>query len=375
MAKQLLKGNEAIAEAAVRAGMQAYFGYPITPQTEVLEYLSKRMPELGRVFVQAESEISAINMLYGAACTGARVMTSSSGPGISLMQEGLSYIAASEVPVVLVDIMRGGPGLGNIAPSQGDYFQVVKGGGHGDYQPIVLAPASVQEAIDLVGLAFDLAEKYRTIVFVIADGMIGQMMEPAELPPMQEACSEPGRSVRESPPEWALTGARNREHRIITSLYLREADLEALNERLQEKLSRIEAEEIRCEEWLTDDANILIVAFGTVARICRTAIREARNRGIRVGLLRPITLWPYPEARLRQLAEHIEAILVVEMNAGQMLQDVQRIVAQRTPIRFLGKLGGIIPMPDEILSALEAIHVEHPGDPRAREPYPALRLN
>lgn len=367
MAKQLLKGNEAIAEAAVRAGLQAYFGYPITPQTELLEYLSKRMPELGRAFVQAESELGAVNMVYGAACTGVRVMSSSSSPGVSLMQEGLSYIAGSEIPAVLVDIMRGGPGLGNIAPSQGDYFQVVKGGGHGDYQPIVLAPASIQEAIDLMGLAFDLAEKYRTIVFVIADGMIGQMMEPAELPPM--------RRVRTEYPEWALTGARGREHNSITSLYLREEDLEALNERLQAKLSRIEAEEVRHDEWLTDDADILIVAFGTVARICRTAVRQARDQGIHVGLLRPITLWPYPEARLRALAGQVEAILVVEMNAGQMLQDVQRIVAEHTPIRFLGRMGGVIPMPDEILSALEAIHAEHPGGRRSVPLRPALELS
>lgn len=362
MAKQLLKGNEAIAEAAIRAGMHAYFGYPITPQTELLEYLSERMPELNRVFVQAESEIGAINMVYGAACAGARVMSSSSSPGISLMQEGLSYIAGSEVPAVLVDIMRGGPGLGNIAPSQGDYFQIVKGGGHGDYQPIVLAPACVQEAIDMMGLAFDLAEKYRTIVFVIADGMIGQMMEPAELPPMRE--------IRDTSPEWALTGAKDREHNVITSLYLHDVDLEELNERLQDKLSHIEAEEVRYEEWLTDDADLLVVAFGTVARICRTAVREARSKDMRVGLLRPISLWPYPEARLRELAEQVEAILVVEMNAGQMLQDVQRIVAERSPIRFLGRLGGVIPMPDEILNVLEAIHAEHPvtggGQPAAR---------
>lgn len=351
MAKELWKGNEAIAEAAVRAGMQAYFGYPITPQTELLEYLSRRMPELGRPFVQAESELGAINMVYGAACTGVRVMTSSSSPGISLMQEGLSYIAGSEVPAVIVDVMRGGPGLGNIAPSQGDYFQVVKGGGHGDYQPIVLAPASVQEAVDLMSVAFDLAEAYRTLVFVIADGMIGQMMEPAEMPPLREV------EARET--DWALTGAKDREHHTITSLYLQDVELEALNERLQEKLIHIEAEEIRYEEVETGDADVLIVAFGTVARICRTVVREARDRGIRVGLLRPITLWPYPEARLRELSKQVEAILVVEMNAGQMLQDVQRVVADRAPIRFLGRLGGVIPMPEEILKALDAIHVEH----------------
>jgi 2-oxoglutarate ferredoxin oxidoreductase subunit alpha len=352
MTEELLKGNEALAEAAVRAGMEAYFGYPITPQTELLEYLSRRMPELGRVFVQAESEIGAINMVYGAACTGARVMTSSSSPGISLMQEGLSYIAGSEVPAVVIDIMRGGPGLGNIAPSQSDYFQVVKGGGHGDYQPIVLAPASVQEAIDIMGLAFDLAAKYRNIVFVVADGMIGQMMEPAELPRLRE--------VTQTAPDWALTGAAGRPHRVITSLYMRDVELEKLNRRLQAKLARIQAAEVRAEEWLTDDADVLIVAFGTVARICRTAVREARRQGIRVGLLRPITLWPYPEDRLRQLADRAAAILVVEMNAGQMLDDVQRVVAERTPIRFLGKMGGVPPMPEEIVRTLKAIEAEHP---------------
>jgi len=350
MAKELWKGNEAIAEAAVRAGLQAYFGYPITPQTELLEYLSRRMPELGRVFLQAESEIGAINMVYGAACTGARVMTSSSSPGISLMQEGLSYIAGSEVPVVVVNIMRGGPGLGNIAPSQGDYFQMVKGGGHGDYQPIVLAPASIQEAVDLMGLAFDLAEKYRTIVVLLADGIIGQMMEPAELPPM--------RQVRTSSPDWALTGAGGREHRVITSLYLTETELEALNLRLQEKAARIREAEVRYDELQTEDADVLIVAFGTVARICRTVVRWARNEGLRVGLLRPITLWPFPEARLRELAEQVETVLVVEMNAGQMLEDVQRVVAERVPVHFFGKLGGVVPLPDEILEAARAAAVE-----------------
>jgi 2-oxoglutarate ferredoxin oxidoreductase subunit alpha len=351
MAKELLKGNEAIAEAAVRAGLQAYFGYPITPQTELLEYLSRRMTELGRVFLQAESEIGAINMVYGAACTGARVMTSSSSPGISLMQEGLSYIAASEVPAVIVDIVRGGPGLGNIAPSQGDYFQMVKGGGHGDYQPIVLAPATIQEAIDLTGLAFDLAEKYRTIVVVLADGIIGQMMEPAELPPIRE--------VEPLDADWTLTGAKGREHRVITSLYLLDTDLEALNLRLQEKLARIREAEVRYDELQTEDAEFLIVAFGTVARICRTVVREARAEGLRVGLLRPITLWPYPEARLRELAEQVNAILVVEMNAGQMLEDVERVVAQRAPVRFFGKLGGVVPLPDEILGAVRAAVAEH----------------
>jgi 2-oxoglutarate ferredoxin oxidoreductase subunit alpha len=364
MVKQLLKGNEAIAEVAVRAGLQAYFGYPITPQTELLEYLSRRMPELGRVFLQAESEIGAINMVYGAACTGVRVMTSSSSPGISLMQEGLSYIAGSEVPVVIVDIMRGGPGLGNIAPAQSDYFQIVKGGGHGDYQPIVLAPASVQEAIDLTGLAFDLAEKYRTIVFVLADGIIGQMMEPAELPPMRE--------IEPQFPDWALTGAGNREHRVITSIYLTGAELEALNLRLQEKLTRIREAEIRYDELHSDDADILIVAFGTTARICHNVVRAARAEGLRVGLLRPITLWPFPEQRLQELAEQVDAILVVEMNAGQMLEDVERVVAGRTPIRFFGKMGGVVPLPDDILKALRALAAEYQTVVRSEEAFVRL---
>ncbi len=362
MAKKLLKGNEAIAEAAVRAGLQAYFGYPITPQTELLEYLSWRMPELGRVFLQAESEIGAINMVYGAACTGARIMTSSSSPGISLMQEGLSYIAGSEVPTVVVDVMRGGPGLANIASSQSDYFQMVKGGGHGDYHPIVLAPATVQEAIDLMGQAFDLAEEYRTIVVLLADGILGQMMEAAELPPMQE--------VEMRPWDWALSGADGRDHRVITSLYLHDVDLEVMNLRLQEKQSRIRGAEVRWDELDTDDADILIVAFGTVARICRSAIREGRREGLRLGMLRPISLWPYPEARLRELADHVSAILVVEMNAGQMLEDVERVVGQRRPVRFFGKMGGVVPLPDEILDAVRALAAEGQEAAEVKEERP-----
>lgn len=349
MAKELWKGNEAIAEAAVRAGLWAYFGYPITPQTELLEYLSWRLPELGRVFLQAESELGAINMVYGAACTGLRTMTSSSSPGISLMQEGFSYIAASEVPVVVVDMMRGGPGLGNIQPSQGDYFQVTRSAGHGDFHPIVLAPSTVQEAVDLTYQAFDLAEKYRTIVIVVADGAIGQMMEPVEMPPMK-----PLRKVEELP-DWALTGADGRPPRVVTSLYLGAENLEKVNLRLQEKLVRIREAEQRWTEFYTEDARYLVVAFGTVGRIALSAVREARRKGIPVGLFRPVTLWPYPEARLRELAGQVEGILVVEMNAGQMLEDVERIVAGRVPVRFHGRLGGVIPLPDEILEKIEGM--------------------
>jgi 2-oxoglutarate ferredoxin oxidoreductase subunit alpha len=348
MAKELLKGNVAIAEAAIRAGVQAYFGYPITPQTELLEHMSLRMPQLGRTFLQAESELAAINMVYGAACAGVRVMTSSSGPGISLMQEGLSYIACSEVPVVLVDIMRGGPGLGNIQPTQADYNQLTKSAGHGDFHSIVLAPSSVQEAIDFTVLAFDLAEKYRTIAIVAGDGMIGQMMEPAELPPMQKP--------RTARPDWALTGAKGRKKNIITSLYLGGEVLENVNKRLQAKLNRIRAEEVRYEKMLTEDADILIVAFGTTGRIAKTAIREARRQGVRAGLLRPITLFPFPFAPLDELLQgKIKSILVLEMSTGQMVEDVRLGVRGRVPVHFYGRTGGAVPLPDEILDQILAL--------------------
>lgn len=352
MAKELLEGNAAIAEAAIRAGLEAFYGYPITPQTEVLEHLSKRMPEEGRVFLQAESEVASINMVYGAACTGVRVMTSSSSPGISLMQEGLSYIACSEVPAVVINIMRGGPGLGNVQPSQGDYFQAVKTTGHGDFHMIVLAPANVQEAIDYVVLAFDLAEKYNTIAMVVADGAIGQMMEPAELPPMR-----PVRPQKERP-SWALTGAKGREPNVITSLYLGAEYLERANLRLQAKLREIAKNEVRWKEFNIGDADLLLVAFGTVGRICQTVVREARAKGLRVGLLRPITLWPFPSARLAELAQQVRGMLVVEMNAGQMLEDVRLSVEGACPVRFYGRLGGVVPLPDEILLELEKLDAE-----------------
>jgi 2-oxoglutarate ferredoxin oxidoreductase subunit alpha len=349
MPKQLLKGNVAIAEAAVRAGCQAYFGYPITPQTELLEHMALRMPELGRAFLQAESEVAAVNMVYGAATTGVRVMTSSSSPGISLMQEGFSYMAGSEVPAVVVDVMRGGPGLGNILPSQGDYFQVTKSAGHGDFHPIVLAPSTVQEAIDLTVLAFDLAEKYRTLDFVVADGTIGQMMEPAELPPMQP--------VPESRPDWALTGARGRPRNINTSIYLGAREMEEANIRLQEKLRRITANEIRYAEQEVDDAEVIVVAFGTAARVAQTAVQRLRKEGLPVGLFRPITLWPFPEERLAQLSEQeaTKRFIVVEMNAGQMLLDVRASVGRKFPVHFYGRMGGVVPLPNEVEQEIRAL--------------------
>lgn len=348
---ELLKGNTAIAEAAVRAGCQAYFGYPITPQTELLEHMAKRMTELGRVFLQAESEVSAINMVYGAACTGTRVMTSSSSPGVSLMVEGLSYIAGSEVPCVLVDIMRGGPGLGNIAPSQGDYFQMVKGAGHGDFQAIVLAPATVQEAIDLTVTAFDLAEEYRWLVIVLADGCIGQMMEPARLPPMRDLAKECG-----TPPAWALRGRGERESsNAIYSLYLEPLEEEAYNLRLQEKLRIIREREVRYTEDAAEGAELLVIGFGTAGRVAQTAVRKARSRGLSVGLHRPISLVPFPSERIQELSKQAHTILVVEMNAGQMVEDVQLAVGGRVPVQFYGRMGGVIPLPEEIEGQIDKI--------------------
>ena len=354
MAKELLEGNAAFAEAAIRAGVEAYFGYPITPQTEVLEVLSKRLPEEGRVFLQAESEVASINMVYGAASTGVRVMTSSSSPGISLMQEGLSYIACSEVPAVVVNVMRGGPGLGNIQPSQGDYYQAVKMAGHGDFRMIVLAPSTVQEIIDLMPLAFDLADKYRTICTVVADGNIGQIMEPAELPPFQPLRTKKEREKM----SWTLTGAQDRDHRVISSLYLGPENLEAVNLRLQAKLREIEKNEVRYKEYKVDDADYLLIAFGTMGRICQTVVRQARAEGLRVGLHRPISLWPFPTTRIAELAERVKGILVVEMNAGQMVDDVRLAVEGRTPVHFYGRMGGVVPFPDEIAIELEKLSAE-----------------
>lgn len=361
MAKELMKGNEAVAEAAVRAGLQAYFGYPITPQTELLEYMSRRMPELGRAFVQAESEVAAINMVYGAACTGSRVMSSSSSPGVSLMAEGISYIAATEVPMVLVDVMRGGPGLGNIQPSQGDYNQIVHGGGHGDYRSIVLAPASVQESIDLTVLSFDLAEKYRSIVVVLTDGNIGQMMEPCELPPMQP--------IKTQVPEWAVNGCAGRERRMLSSIYLNPNEEEVTNFRLLRRWQEIEANEVRFKTYFMEDARYAIVGYGSTGRIALTAVRAARAKGIPVGLIRPITLAPFPVKVLEEAAKKLEAMLVVEMSGGQMLDDVLRITRNSIPVEFYARLGGVVPLPDEILGEIEWItssKLTTEGHPRDR---------
>jgi 2-oxoglutarate/2-oxoacid ferredoxin oxidoreductase subunit alpha len=361
MSRELMKGNEAVAEAAIRAGLQAYFGYPITPQTELLEWMSRRMPELGRAFVQAESELGAINMVYGAACTGARVMTSSSSPGISLMMEGLSYIAGTEVPMVLVDVMRGGPGLGNISPAQSDYNQIVHGGGHGDYQAIVLAPASIQESIDLTVLAFDLADKYRTIAVVLTDGSLGQMMEPGELPPMQP--------LRTTHPEWAATGAIGRPRNYLSSIFLDPPLEEEANLHWLRRWQKIQANEVRFKEYFLDDARIVIVGFGSTGRVALSAVRAARAEGIPVGLLRPITVNPFPEAVLDELSRRADSMLVVEMNAGQMLDDVLRAARNRLPVEFYGRLGGVIPLPDEILSEIRRMaagHLTMEGNPRDR---------
>jgi 2-oxoglutarate ferredoxin oxidoreductase subunit alpha len=348
MTREMWKGNEAIAEAAVRAGLEAYFGYPITPQTEILEYLSRRMPELGRTFVQAESELGAINMVYGAACAGVRVMSTSSSPGVSLMMEGLSYIAGTEIPAVLVNVMRGGPGLGNIAPSQADYNQAVHGGGHGDYYPIVLAPASVQEAIDLTVLSFDLAEKYRSICMIILDGSIGQMMEPAKLPEM--------RPIQRKDWEWATNGRMGkRERHILTSIYLDPYAEEVTNLRLLERWKQVQANEVRYKEYFLDDAEFVVIGFGTAGRVALSAVRAAREKGIKVGLLRPVTVSPFPHKVIDELVQRAKGFLVVEMNAGQMLEDVRLSVKGRAPVEFYGRPGGVVPFPDEILNEITRV--------------------
>jgi len=363
MAKKLYKGNEAFAEAAIRAGCEGFFGYPITPSTEFLEYMAKRMPELGRAFVQAESEVAAINMVYGAACTGKRVMTASSSPGVSLMMEGISYIAGTELPCVVINVMRGGPGLGNIAPSQGDYYQMVKGGGHGDYFPIAIAPSTVQEAVDSIALAFDLAEKYRSIVHILVDGNLGQMMEPCEMPPMQP--------LRETPPEWAVSGAKGREKRILSSIYIDPVDEEVTNIRLLKRWMEIEANEVRFKELEMEDAEIAIIAFGTSGRVSSTAVRQARAEGIKVGLFRPITLAPFPRNEIAELSRRVKRILVVEMNTGMMLEDVNQCVQGRVPVEFYGRLGGVTPLPDEIYDEIIRINanIDAPAPENPRQEW------
>ncbi len=350
---RLMKGNEAIAEAAIRVGTDGYFGYPITPQSEILEYLMSEKPyeTTGMVVLQAESEVASINMLYGGAACGKKVMTSSSSPGISLMQEGISYLAGAELPCLVVNVVRGGPGLGTIQPSQADYFQSVKGGGHGDYKLITLAPASVQEMYDFVGLGFDLAFQYRNPVLILSDGAIGQMMEKVELDDFIPRLTN--EEIRKKSP-WATQGKLPGEpHKIITSLELESAKQEKVNLRIQEKYRQCEAKEIRYEMIHCEDAEYLFIAFGLSSRICQKTIELARSKGLKVGLFRPITLYPFPYAQLNQLADKVKGMLSVEMNAGQMVEDVRLAVCGKVKVEHFGRFGGIIPAPDEVLHAME----------------------
>lgn len=349
---KLMKGNEALAEAAIQAGCDAYFGYPITPQSEVLEYLAREMPKHNRIVLQAESEVASINMVYGAAGAGFRAMTSSSSPGFSLMQEGVSYLAGAELPCLLVNVNRAGPGLGGIQPGQGDYFQATKGGGHGDYRMIVLAPSSVQEMADFVFLGFDLADKYRNPVLILSDGAIGQMMEkvefrPYQVPPVDKSA-------------WATRGKPiTRERNYITSLFIQPEVLEKHNIRLVEKFNKMRENEVRWEEMNTDDAEYLFVAYGLSARICQKAMDMARAKGIKVGLLRPISLFPFPFRRLEELASRVKVMVSVELNSGQMVEDVRLAVKGKVPVAFFGKLGGLIFTPEEIEQQLENLVKNH----------------
>lgn len=346
-AVRFMKGNEAIAEAAIRAGLQGYFGYPITPQSEIVEYLAMEEPKHDYVCLQAESEVASINMVYGAAAAGARVMTSTSSPGFSLMQEGMSYIACGQLPCVVINVVRGGPGLGTIQGSQGDYFQAVKGGGHGDYRLIVLAPNSVQEMVDLCILAFELADKYRTPALILTDGSIGQMMEKVVLPaPIEYKPNKP----------WATRGKpKDGPARIVTTLFIKSETMEAKNQELQAKYKEIAANEVRHEGYKLDDAEIVTMAFGVTSRICRKVVDLAREEGIKLGLLRPISLWPFPGDKVRELAEkdNTRFFLSVELNCGQMVEDIRLAVEGRKPVHFYGRSGGIIPTPDEILDFIK----------------------
>lgn len=347
----LMKGNEAFGEGAILAGCDCYFGYPITPQTELLEFMSRRMPELGRIFLQAESEIAAIYMVYGAAVTGRRAMSSSSGPGIALKQEGLSYLAGAELPAVVVNVMRCGPGLAGIAPAQADYFMATKPG-HGDYHSIVLAPASVQEAMDLTMLAFELADKYRNPAMVLADGIIGQIMEPVEL-------REP---VGVLPPKpWTLTGAKGRARRVLKTVNMIPEELYKHNLHLQAKYATMRAEEVRFVTYRLEDADIGVVAYGSAARVVQTAIGMARAEGLKAGLLRPVTLFPFPAQAVGEMAEKVSFILTVEMSAGQMVEDVRLAVEGRTPVHLLSRMGGVVPAPEEVLEEIRRIAATRPS--------------
>ncbi len=350
---RLMKGNEAFAEAAIRAGCDGYFGYPITPQSEVMEYLMKEQPEnrTGMVVLQAESEVSSINMVYAGAACGKRVMTSTSSPGYSLMQEGISYIAGAELPCLVLNVVRGGPGLGTIQPSQSDYFQATKGGGHGDYRLIVLAPSSVQEMADFVGLGFDLAFKYRNPVLMLADGVIGQTMEKVIMPPQRPRFTE--EEIRKNTP-WATVGKSiDREHNIVTSLDLQADSQERHVLHLEEKYREIEANEVRCEQIKCEDAEYVLVAYGSSARICQKAVDLLRAKGIKVGLLRPITLWPFPTKEIQALVPHVKGFMSVEMSLGQMVEDVRLAVEGKVKVEFFGRCGGIVPAPEEVVHAVE----------------------
>jgi 2-oxoglutarate ferredoxin oxidoreductase subunit alpha len=342
--KVLMRGCEAMAEAAIRAGCRLYAGYPITPQSELAEYMARELPKYGGVFIQAESEIAAINMVLGASVTGTRAMTSSSSPGISLKQEGISYLAACELPAVIANFGRGGPGLGNIAPSDADYFQATKGGGHGDYHNIVLAPYSVQETAELTYLAFDLADKYRNPVLLLCSGLIAQMMEPVEFMSFREE--------KEERP-WALTGARGRPSRIIKSLYLEDVELEGHDLQLQRKYKEIKEKEVRVEARYLEGARLVVVAFGTAARVATSAVEEAREQGLPVGIIRPITLFPFPRDFIGNIAEKVERFLVFELSGGQMVEDVELSVLGRAPVEFYGRMGGVVPSPEEYLGEIK----------------------
>ncbi|MCX7923356.1 MAG: 3-methyl-2-oxobutanoate dehydrogenase subunit VorB [Clostridia bacterium] len=346
--KLLMKGNEVIAEAAIRAGCRHYFGYPITPQTEIAHYMAKKMPEVDGTFVQAESEIAAINMVYGAASAGARVLTSSSSPGISLKQEGISYIAGAELPAVVVNIVRCGPGLGGILPAQCDYFQAVKGGGHGDYKMVVLAPCSVQELYEMTVEAFNISDKYRILTMIMGDGILGQMMEAVEFKDKEDIIS-PDKN-------WATTGTQmKREHNVVTSIFINPEVLENHNHKLQEKYALITENEIKVETYNCENADIIVAAFGTVARIIKNVIKMAEKEGIKVGLIRPITLWPFPERAFQKYADVPKAFLTVELNAGQMLEDVKLAVNGKKPVHFYGRMGGMLPTQQEILDKIKDI--------------------
>ena len=347
--KVLMKGNEAIAEAAIRCGCRHYFGYPITPQTEIAAYMSKRMPKIGGTFLQAESEIAAINMVYGCASTGRRVMTSSSSPGISLKAEGISYLAGADLPALIVNVQRGGPGLGGIQPSQSDYFFMTRGPGHGDFHIIVLAPATVQEMADMTRLAFELGEKYRMPAMILADGTMGQMMEPVVLPEEQV---DPAEVMKGK--DWATTGTEmKRKHRIVNSLYLKPDELEKTNIERFERYAQLEKEECRWEEYMMDDADICVVSCGITARVSKNAIVEVRKRGIKVGMIRPITLFPFPKAVFAKAAEKVKSFLTVELNMGQMKEDVELAIRCSKPISMCNRVGGMIPSSDEVLAAIE----------------------